>query len=144
MAYVSGSTTTGVVSVIGVKGKNGMGGGIPISGALVLKRVSAGTSGVSGSVTMSTVDSLSGSGGIVVLLEISAVSITGGPTTVSFGSGDNIMVPLEEPEGGAVVEEGVLEEAWWWVVLRVARLREPERRMWVVLLEDPEGGALVK
>ena len=43
MAYVSGSKTGEAVSVSGVTGKNGLGGVITSSGALLLKKVSAGT-----------------------------------------------------------------------------------------------------
>ena len=106
----SGSTTGGAVSVSAVAGTIGLGSGITISGALMLKTVSAGTSSVNGSVTMGTADLFSGSSGVMILSLGSEVSITEGFITVSVGSGDNCVVLLEEPEGEALVEEGFLEE----------------------------------
>ena len=95
----------------------GVGGGITSSGALLLKTVSAGTSGVSRSVTMGTGDTSSGSSGIMILQAGSAVSSTGGSIIVSVGSGENGVVLLEYPEVHFLVEGGGLEEGGWWVVL---------------------------
>ena len=51
----------------GVTGTIGLGGGITISGELLLETVNAGTSGVSGSVAMSTGDASSGSSDLMIL-----------------------------------------------------------------------------
>ena len=66
-----------------------MGSGITRSGAMLLKKVSDGTSGVSGRVTMITVDESSGSSDSTILPERSAVSGTGGSIKVSVGYVDN-------------------------------------------------------
>ena len=100
LASGEGSTTGGAVSVSGVTGTIGLGCGITRSGALLLKTFSAGTSGVSGSVTMRTGYASSGSSGIVMFPVVSAVFSTGGSITVLVGSGYNGGVPLEYPEGG--------------------------------------------
>ena len=76
----------------GVPVKFGLGGGITISSgtgkdtssrSLVLNTFNAGTSGVSGSVTMSTGDESSGSSGSMILSTGSAVYGTVIPITVS-------------------------------------------------------------
>ena len=71
------------MSVSGVTGKNGLGGVITSSGALLLKTVSAGTSGVSGCVAIITGYASSGSSGLIILKSDSEVSSTGGSITVS-------------------------------------------------------------
>ena len=76
MAYGAGYTAGGAVSVSGDTGTTGLGDGITSSGAMMLKTASAGISGVSGSVTMSTGDASSGSSGSMGLLAGLAVSGT--------------------------------------------------------------------
>ena len=76
MAYGAGYTAGGAVSMSGDTGTTGLDGGIKISGAMLLKIENAGTSGVSGSVTMSTGDASSGSSGSMSLSTRSSVSGT--------------------------------------------------------------------